>query len=83
MSPLPFDQKLKAFGMNLIEIDGHDYDQIRSALAQAKATKGMPTAVLAHTVKGKGVSFMENVASWHGTAPNAEQFEEAIKELNA
>ncbi len=83
MSPLPFDQKLKAFGMNLIEIDGHDYDQIRSALAQAKATKGMPTAILAHTVKGKGVSFMENVASWHGTAPNAEQFEEAMKELNA
>lgn len=82
MSPLPFDEKLKAFGMNLIEIDGHDYDQIRSALAQAKTVKGKPTAVLAHTIKGKGVSFMENVASWHGTAPTEDDYNNAMKELN-
>lgn len=82
MSPLPFDEKLKAFGMNLIEIDGHDYDQIRKALAQAKTVKGKPTAVLAHTIKGKGVSFMENVASWHGTAPTEEDYNNAMKELN-
>ncbi len=83
MSPLPYPEKLSAFGMNVIEIDGHDYDQIRNAIAQAKECKGKPTAVIAHTIKGKGVSFMENVASWHGTAPNEEQYLQAMKELDA
>lgn len=83
MSPLPIPEKMKAFGFNVIEIDGHNLDEIRAALKNAKETKGMPTAVVCHTVKGKGVSFMENVASWHGTAPNKEQYEQAIKEIEA
>ena len=82
-SPYPIPEKFAAFGWNVIEIDGHDYDQIRNAIAQAKECKGKPTAVIAHTVKGKGVSFMENVASWHGTAPNEEQYLQAMKELDA
>ena len=81
MSPLPIPEKMRAFGFNTIEIDGHNYDEIRAALALAKNTKGKPTAVVCHTVKGKGVPYMENVASWHGTAPNQEQYEEAIKEI--
>jgi transketolase len=81
MSPLPIADKFRAFGLNVIEIDGHDYDQIRGALKAAKETKGKPTCVVAKTIKGKGVSFMENVASWHGTAPNKEQYEKAIEEV--
>lgn len=83
MSSLPINEKLKAFGMNLIEIDGHNLDSIRAAIGESKAHKGSPTAVLCHTIKGKGVSFMENVASWHGTAPNEEQYLQAMKELDA
>ncbi|HHW00302.1 MAG TPA: transketolase [Clostridiaceae bacterium] len=82
MSPEPIVDKFKAFGWNVIEIDGHDYEQIINAIDQAKKTKGMPTMVVAHTVKGKGVSFMENQAGWHGTAPNKEQRDQAIAELD-
>lgn len=80
-SPYPIADKFKAFNFNVIEIDGHDFDQIADAFAQAKAYKGKPTAIIAKTVKGKGVSFMENQASWHGSAPNDEQFEVAMKDL--
>ncbi len=81
MNPTPFDQKFKAFGWNVVEINGHDYDEIRAAYAQARQCKGKPTLILAHTIKGKGVSFMENQAGWHGTAPSLEQCEQALKEL--
>lgn len=80
-SPYPIDKKFEAFNFHVINIDGHDFDQIDAAFKEAKATKGQPTAIIAKTVKGKGVSFMENKASWHGVAPNAEQFAEAMKEL--
>ena len=66
-----------------IEIDGHDYDAIEAALAAAKACKGKPTAVVMKTVKGKGVSFMEDAVGWHGSAPNTEQYEQAMTELKA
>ena len=81
MSPLPFDEKFKAFGWHVIEIDGHNFDEIRNALNEAKTVKGKPTMIIAHTVKGKGVSYMENGANWHGGAPNAEQCEIALKDL--
>ena len=81
MSPYPIDEKFKAFGFNVINIDGHNFDEIRSAVAKAKETKGMPTAIIAKTIKGKGVSFMENKVEWHGSAPKKEQAEQAIKEL--
>lgn len=77
----PVDAKFKAFNWNVICIDGHDFDQILSALAQAREVKGMPTAIIMKTVKGKGISFMENQAGWHGKAPNAEQFAAAKAEL--
>ena len=83
MNPTPFDKKFEAFGWNVITIDAHNYDEIKSALAKAKECKGKPTLILAKSVKGKGVSYMENQASWHGSAPNDEQYEVAIKELNA
>ena len=82
-NPAPFEDKFKAFGWNVLSIDGHDFDQIEDALAKAKAFKGAPTAIIAKTVKGKGVSYMENQVSWHGAAPNAEQTEQALAELNA
>ena len=81
MSPLPFDEKFKAFGWHVIEIDGHNFDEIRNALNEAKTVKGKPTMIIAHTVKGKGVSYMENAANWHGVAPNTEQCEIALKDL--
>ncbi|MBP3735494.1 MAG: transketolase [Lachnospiraceae bacterium] len=80
-SPYPIDEKFRAFGFHVICIDGHDFDEIRKAFAEARQTKGVPTAVIAKTVKGKGVSFMENNAGWHGKAPNTEQYEMAVKEL--
>ncbi|MFV0364850.1 MAG: transketolase [Suipraeoptans sp.] len=80
-SPYPIDKKFEAFNFHVINIDGHDFDQIEAALNEAKATKGKPTAIIAKTTKGKGVSFMENKAEWHGTAPNDEQFEVAMKDL--
>jgi transketolase len=80
-SPYPIDKKFEAFNFHVINIDAHDFDQIKSALDEAKATKGMPTAIIAKSVKGKGVSFMENNASWHGTAPNDEQYKTAMEDL--
>ena len=83
MSPYPIDEKLKAFGFEVICIDGHSFDEIEAAFEKAKTVKDKPTAIIAKTVKGKGVSFMENQASWHGTAPNGEQYETAMSELKA
>ena len=83
MSPYPIVDKLKAFGWNVVEIDGHDFDQIESAFAQARETKGVPTAIVMKTTKGKGVSYMENQAGWHGKAPNDEEYEKAMAELKA
>jgi transketolase len=83
MNPAPHDKKLEAFGFHVITIDGHDFDQIEAAFAEAKTVKGKPTAIIAKTVKGKGVSFMENQVSWHGAAPNDEQYEIAMAELKA
>ena len=82
-SPYPIPEKFAAFGWNVIEIDGHNYDEIEAALSEAKATKGKPTAIIATTTKGKGISFMENQVNWHGAAPNAEQYEIAMNELKA
>lgn len=81
-SPYPIDKKLDAFNFNVISIDGNDFDEIDVAFKKARETKGRPTAILARTIKGKGISFMENKASWHGTAPNEEQYLMAMKELN-
>ena len=80
-SPYPIDKKFEAFNFHVINIDAHDFDQIRAALKEARETKGMPTAIIAHSVKGKGVSFMENNVSWHGTAPNDEQYAVAMADL--
>ena len=79
----PLDQKFAAFGFHVITINGHDFDQILSAYQEAAATKGQPTVILAKTVKGKGISFMENDAGWHGKAPNDQQLEQAASELKA
>ena len=79
----PLDKKLEAFGWHVIKVDGHNIDEISAAYAEAAATKGKPTMILAKTVKGKGVSFMEDNAGWHGKAPNAEQYEQAKAELEA
>lgn len=80
-SPYPIDKKFEAFNFHVITIDGNDFDQIDAAFKEAKETKGMPTAIIAKTLKGKGVSFMENQVSWHGTAPNDEQYAVAMKDL--
>ena len=82
-SPYPIDEKFAAFGWNVIQIDGHDFDQIDAAFTAAEACKGKPTAIIAKTVKGKGISFMENQVGWHGKAPNAEQYQQAMDELDA
>jgi len=79
----PLDKKWEAFGWHVIKIDGHDYEAIEAAFNEAKTVKGQPTVILAATTKGKGVSFMENNAGWHGKAPNAEQYEQAAAELTA
>ncbi|MDD6468193.1 MAG: transketolase [Erysipelotrichaceae bacterium] len=81
MNPLPFDEKFAAFGWNVTTCDGHDFDSIQQALALAKQTKGKPTAIIATTIKGKGVSYMENNAAWHGSAPNDELCQQALEEL--
>ena len=81
MNPTPLDEKFKAFGWHVICIDGHNYEEIKAAFDEAKATKGQPTLILAHTLKGKGVSFMEGEAGWHGKAPNEEQYHIAMKDL--
>ena len=83
MSPYPIVDKLEAFGFHVTAIDGHDFDQIEAALNEAKTVKGQPSAIVMKTVKGKDVSFMENNAGWHGVAPNKEQYEQAMAELNA
>ena len=83
MSPYPIDEKLKAFGFHVEVIDGHDFNQIEAALNTAKTVKGKPTAIVMKTTKGKGVSFMEGQASWHGKAPNDEEYAIAMNELKA
>jgi len=83
MSPYPIDEKMAAFGFHVININGHDLDAIAAAIDEALATKGKPTAIIMKTVKGKGVSFMENKAGWHGKAPNDEEYETAMQELRA
>ena len=80
-SPYPIDEKFKAFGFHVICIDGNDMEQIKKAFDEAKTVKGKPVAIIAKTVKGKGVSFMENQVGWHGKAPNDEEFEKAMAEL--
>ena len=81
-SPTPISEKFAAFGFNVFEIDGHNFDEIQNAVANAKQSQDKPTAIIAKTVKGKGVSFMENQVGWHGKAPNEEQYNMAIEELN-
>ena len=80
-SPYPIDKKFEAFNFHVINIDGNDFDQIEAAFKEARNTKGMPTAIIAKTIKGKGVSFMEDQAGWHGKAPNDEQYAQAMEEL--
>ena len=81
LSAEPLADKWAAFGWHVINIDGHDFTDLANAFEEAKNTKGKPTAIIAKTVKGKGVSFMENQAGWHGKAPNAEQLAQALEEL--
>ena len=83
MNPTPIDKKFEAFGWNVIVCDAHSFDELLDAINKAKACKGKPTAVIMKSVKGKNVSFMENVAGWHGSAPNEEQYNQAIAELDA
>ncbi len=83
MNPTPHDKKFEAFGFHVITINGHDFDQIEAAFNEAKTVKGKPTAIIACTVKGKGVSFMENQCGWHGAAPNDEQYETAVADIKA
>jgi transketolase len=81
MNLYPFPQKWWAFDWNVLEVDGHDITQILGAIAEAQQFKNQPTVIVAHTIKGKGVSFMENNVEFHGKAPNAEQLAQALKEL--
>jgi transketolase len=83
MSPYPIVEKLDAFGFHVVAIDGHDFEDIERAFAEARQTKGAPTAIVMKTVKGKGVSYMENNAGWHGKAPNDAEYEQAMTELKA
>lgn len=83
MNPTPIDKKFEAFGWNVICCSAHDFNELEDAINQAKNTKGKPTAIIMKSVKGKNVSFMENEAGWHGSAPNKEQYEQAIAELDA
>ena len=80
-SPYPIDKKFEAFNFHVIKINGHDFDELRNAFEQAKQVKDKPTMIISHTIKGKGVSYMENNYAWHGAAPNDEQYETAMKEL--
>ena len=82
MSPLPLDEKFKAFNWNVVLVDAHDLDSLRDGFAQARACEGKPTILIAKSTKGKGVSYMENQAGWHGNAPNVEQYELAMTEIN-
>ena len=80
-SPYPIGKKFEAFNFHVVEMDAHDFDSIRAAFKEARETKGMPTAIVAKSIKGKGVSYMENNASWHGKAPNDEECKIAMEEL--
>lgn len=80
-SPYPIDKKFEAFNFHVINVDGHDFDALEAAFKEARSVKGQPTAIVAKTIKGKNVSFMENKASWHGVAPNDEQYAQAMQEL--
>lgn len=80
-SPYPIDKKFESFNFHVINIDGNDFDEIKRAFDEARITKGMPTAIIAHTVKGKGVSYMENSVGWHGKAPNDEEYAVAMEDL--
>ena len=80
-SPYPIDKKFEAFNFHVINIDGNDFDELEKAFQEARETKGMPTAIIAHTLKGKGVSYMENQVDWHGKAPNDQEYEIAMEEL--
>ena len=81
-SPYPIDKKFEAFNFHVINVeDGNDFDQLKAALDEARVTKGMPTAIIMKTVKGKGVSYMENAVDWHGKAPNDEQYKIAMEDL--
>lgn len=82
MNSLPIDEKFKAFNWHVISVDAHDFEQLEAAVEEAKATKGKPTLILAKSIKGKGVSFMEGQAAWHGAAPNDEQYAQAVAELD-
>ena len=82
MNPTPHDEKFRAFGWHVISIDAHDFDQIEAALAEAKTVKGKPTVIVAKSVKGKGVSYMENKCEWHGAAPKQDLYEVAVADLN-
>lgn len=81
IGPEPFQSKFESFNWNVLECDGHDFDDLRNAFEKAKNTKGKPSVIICHTIKGKGVSFMENNYAWHGSAPNDDQFEQAMEEL--
>ena len=82
MNPTPHDEKLRAFGWHVISIDAHDFDAIEAAFAEAKTVKGRPTAIIAKSVKGKGVSYMENACEWHGQAPKDDLYKVAVEDLN-
>ena len=81
ISPEPFMSKFKSFGWNVLDVNGHNFDELRNAFEQAEQVKNKPTVIIAHTIKGKSVSFMENNYAWHGAAPNQEQYEQAMEEL--
>ena len=83
MNPMPHDKKFEGFGFNVIIADAHDFESIEAAFANARACKGKPSVIIANSVKGKGVSFMEDQAGWHGAAPNYEQYEQAVAEIKA
>ena len=83
MNPTPIDKKFEAFGWNVIKVSAHDYNELYDAIEQAKATKGKPTAIIMKSIKGKNVSFMENNAAWHGSAPKENEYNQAIAELDA
>ena len=83
MNPTPHDKKFEAFGFHVISVDAHDFEALEKAFDEAKTVKGKPTAIIARSVKGKGVSYMENKVNWHGAAPNDELYEQAVAELNA
>ena len=82
-SPYPIDEKFKAFNFHVINVDAHDFDALRAAFKEARETKGMPTCIVFHSLKGKGVSFMENQVGWHGKAPNDDEYAQAMSELRA